>query len=117
MRKIKINKEDLIVKIEENRRAHIEEYLNAVKAFKVEALKQLKELTKKVTKGETEKITLDLVEPVNNEENYDKLLEMFEWEVDAIIELSHEEFQEYVQDETTTSFQASYSNSMYTSSN
>jgi hypothetical protein len=40
---------------------------------------------------------------------------MFTWEVDDIVELSQDEFLEYVQDETDFARSAKFSNAMYVS--
>ena len=112
-RMIKIKKADLIAQIEENKLVHIEEYEKAVIAYKKEALKQLANLTVKVNDGEIEGIRLELTKPVDNRENYDKVVEMFSWEVEPLVELSQDEFKEYVQDETQFALSAKLSNSMY----
>lgn len=111
-RTIKVNKQELINKIEENKQAHIKAYRKAVTAYKKEALKQLKELTKEVRGGDLQ-IRLNLTTPVDNEKNYDKIIEMFTWEVDEEVELGQTEFTEYVQDETEFARHALMSNSMY----
>lgn len=112
-RMIKINKKDLIIQIEENKKEHIEEYEKAIKAFKIESLKQLRTLIERVTDNKIDNISLKLTIPIDNSENYDKIMEMFLWEVNDMVELSQEEFKEYVQDETSTSLNAKFSNTMY----
>lgn len=111
-RKIKVEKEKLIEKIKENKKNHIEEYAKAVVGYKEEALRQLTNLTEKVNKGALN-IELDLITPVDNSENYDKIIEMFEWEVEEVVELEQKEFIEYVQDETDFAVTAKLSNMMY----
>jgi hypothetical protein len=111
-RKINVKKLDLINKIKENKQNHIKEYEKAVVAYKEAALKQLAELTEKVNGGALN-ISLDLVTPVNNAENYDKIVEMFEWEVNDVVELEQKEFIEYVQDETDFAVSAKFSNTFY----
>jgi len=111
-RKIKVDKKQLIEKIKENKENHIKEYEKAVVAYKEEALKQLQNLTEKVNSGAVN-IKLDLVTPINNSENYDKIIEMFEWEVEEIVELEQNEFIEYVQDETDFAVTAKMSNMTY----
>ena len=113
-RTIKINKGALISKLKENKTNHIAEYEKAVKAYKLEVAEQLAKLTKLNEQGEL-KIQLDLVRPVNNSENYDKIIEMFEWEIEDEVELTQDEFKEYVQDETYDTREASISNTMYSS--
>lgn len=109
---VKVKKADLISKIKENKKAHIEEYEKACISYKEEALKQLTNLINAVNDGGT-KIKLDLISPVNNAENYDKIIQTFEWEVEDIVELTQDEFNEYVLDETDLSQMAKFSNSAY----
>ena len=111
-RKIKVSKTELIEKIKENKENHIVEYDKAVIAYKEEALVQLTKLNEKVNNGKLD-IKLNLITPVNNADNYDKILQMFEWEVDDIVELEQQEFIEYVQDETDFAVTAKLSNRMY----
>ena len=111
-RTIKVKKADLIARIEENKATHIAAYAKAVEAYKKEALKQLVDLTKKVENGDLN-IRLNLTTPVDNRKNYDKIIDMFNWEVEDIVELEQSEFNEYVQDETEFARHALMSNSMY----
>lgn len=111
-RTIKVNKEKLIEKIKENKAKHIADYKKAVVAYKEEALKQLAKLTEKANAGEL-KLTLQLITPINNSENYDKIIDMFMWEVEEIVELEQQEFNEYVQDETEFAKIAKLSNASY----
>ena len=114
-RTILLKKEDLIEKIKENKEIHVKEFEEAVVAYKEEALKQLGRQTEKVKEGCLE-AKLDLITPVNNAENYDKILQMFEWDVRDEVELSQNEFLEYVQDETEFAVAAKFSNTYYSSS-
>ena len=111
-RSIKLKKEDLIAKLIENKKAHIEEYGKAVKSFKLEVAEQLENLTKLNNEGSLD-IEFKLVRPVNNSEKYDKIIEMFNWEIEEDVELTQDEFKEYVQDETHYARMASISNSTY----
>lgn len=111
-RTIKVDKKKLIKKIKENKDEHIKEYQRAVKAYKKEALSQLEKL-KSYIESDILDIRLDLITPVNNSENYDKIIEMFEWEVESKVELEQSEFREYVQDETDFAITAKVSNTAY----
>lgn len=111
-RKIKVEKQKLIEKIKKNKLNHFEEFNKAVIAYKKEALEQLEKLTEKVNDGALD-IKLNLITPVNNSANYDKIIEMFEWEVEDIVELEQQEFLEYVQDETDFAVTARMSNMTY----
>lgn len=111
-RTIKVRKAELIAKIKENKATHEKAYAKAVIAYKKEALKQLADLTKKVKDGDMS-VQLYLTTPVDNRKNYDKIIDMFNWEVEDVVELEQQEFNEYVQDETEFARHALLSNSMY----
>jgi len=113
-RTIKVKKDQLIEKIKENKKKHVELYEKAVVAYKEEALEQLEKLTAEVNDGSLE-IQLNLITPINNEQNYDDVIEMFEWEVNEEVQLGQNEFREYVQDETDFAQDALHSNMMYSS--
>jgi hypothetical protein len=113
-RTLKISKADLIKKIKENKETHIKEYDEAVIAYGVEARKQLEKISKELDSGSL-KIKLNLITPVNRSDEYDKVIEMFDWEVDEVIELTQREFNEYVYDDndsakTTKMLNSTYSN-------
>ena len=111
-RTIKVNKAKLIEKIKENKAAHEIAYDKAVVAYKAEALKQLTTQIANIQEGSLN-ARLNLTTPVDNRKNYDKIIDMFEWEVDDVVELEQQEFNEYVQDETEFARHAMLSNSMY----
>lgn len=112
-REITINKKQLIDKIAENREIHINEYKDAVIAYRKEATKQLKKLAKDIKNGEIG-IRLELVAPVDRSSEYDKVIEMFNWEVSDTVTLEQREFNEYVHDENSQAVSARMFNSTYT---
>ena len=114
-RAVLLTKAKLIARINENEKKHIIAYNQAVKAYKIEALKQLAELTKDAKSG-IMSLRLNLITPVDNRKNYMKIREMFEWDNRDEIELEEQEFNEYVLDETEYSKHVHTSNSIYLSS-
>jgi len=114
-RETKVDKAKLIAKIKENKENHIVEYDKAIIAYKEEALKQLRAQIERVEEGALD-AKLDLITPINNAESYDKIIEMFEWEVEDQVVLEQDEFNEYVQDETEFAMQAKFSNTFYSAS-
>ena len=58
-------------------------------------------------------VRLSLTTPVDNRKNYDKIIDMFDWDVNEEVELEQSEFNEYIQDETEFARHALMSNSMY----
>ena len=111
-RSITVVKAELIKKIKENKENHIEEFDKAVYAYKEEALRQLRTQLERVEGGALD-AKLDLISPINNANNYDRVIEMFEWEVEEKVVLEQKEFIEYVQDETDFAITAKMSNTAY----
>lgn len=111
-REIKLSKKRLITKIEENKAAHIKDYNEAVEAYKKEAKKQLEKALADLEEGSL-KIKIDLVTPVNRTVEYDKVIEMFNWEIKDDIELSQSEFNEYVHDDNQAAITSKFLNSTY----
>jgi len=111
-REVSIEKKKLIEKIKENREAHIAEYEKAVEAYYKKAEIELKKLQKELKGGST-KLYLHLISPVNRTEEYDKVIEMFEWEVEDTVKLTQKEFNEYVHDDTQSAINAKMLNRSY----
>ncbi len=111
-RTLEVNKADVIKAVKANKKAHQEAYAKAVVAYKKEALKQLAEQTKKAEAGDL-KVRLDLTTPVDMGTSYDDIIEMFEFDVNEVIELTQREYNEYVKDKTESARHALMSNSMY----
>lgn len=111
-RKVKVEKKKLLEKIRLNKENHVKNYAEAVIAYKKEALIQLAEQTKRVEAGKLD-AKLNLVTPIDSREEYDKLILMFEMEVEKIVELDQQEFNQYVHDETDFAISAKFSNATY----
>lgn len=111
-RTITINKTKLITKISENKLVHIEEYKQAVEDYINEANKQLTKAKSELDNGSL-KINITLTIPINRSGEYDKLIEMFNWELEENILLTQEEFNEYVHDDNDSARMAKMSNSFY----
>lgn len=111
-RLIKVKKSKLIEKINENKENHKKDYIEAVEAYKKEAKKQLDEQSKALENGSLN-ISLRLISPIDKTDEYDKILSIFEWEVADFVELTQNEFNEYVLDLSTFSMNAKMLNSTY----
>ena len=111
-RTINVQKSELLKAIQANLEAHQVAYEEAVVAYKKEADKQLRKQLKELKAGSLS-VKLNLVTPINSEDEYLKLIRMFEMEVNDIVELSQQEFNQYIYDETEFSKRAFASNSMY----
>ena len=58
-------------------------------------------------------IFLSLTTPIDNTEQYDKDIRMFEMEVEDIVELTTSEFNEYIHDDNPVTRNAKFSNMAY----
>jgi hypothetical protein len=72
----------------------------------------LNNLKKELDNGSL-KIRLQLIEPINRSDEFDKVIEMFNWKLSENIELTQAEFNEYVHDETNSSMTAKLANFSY----
>lgn len=115
-RLIKVDKAKLIEKIQENKENHVEQFEIAVVAYKKEATKQMRQNIKRINREDnTDDLStrIKLTAPENRVDDYEKLLNQFEWELDDTVTLSQGEFNQYVNDETDWAISAKVSNSVY----
>lgn len=111
-RVLKVKTQDVIDALTKNMANHQKEYVAAVAAYKVEAEKQLKKRLKDLREGSL-KIELKLTHPEDRTEDYKKIIKMFELEVEDVIDLDQDEFNQYIHDELTFAKSAKMSNSFY----
>jgi hypothetical protein len=111
-RTITVKKSQLIEKLKANKTNHIKEFNDAVVAYKEEALRQLNEQIKIVQEGGLT-AKLNLITPINNAEEYDKVIAMFDWEINEDVELEQDEFNQFVLDEFDFAQTAKFANTAY----
>ena len=104
---VKVNKEDLLATLEENRVKHVADFKEAMVEYRKAAATELTAMLKQA-KSKTEKITraIKAPEPVSYEKSYATAIRMLNMSVDDIIELDEQEFKQYVEDAWT--WQASF---------
>jgi hypothetical protein len=108
MKEVRVNKNDLLKIVKENREKHIKEYKEAVEGYKEAALDQiekgmarLRAQVEGLKKGQMialAHITFDLQVPCNYQDDYDQIIQMLEMSVDESIVLSKQEHLQYVMD-------------------
>lgn len=98
MRTVKLNFEKLLAALRANRTTHIAEYNEAMVGYREKATAELTELLRKVAAGEQIDRTLMTVAPTSHETDYDTAIKMIDMGEDAVIELTMEEFNQYVED-------------------
>lgn len=111
-RQMKIRKAELIEKLHENKKKHIVDYGEAVEAYRKKAQEEINKSQKKLKDGDLD-ISIVLVTPINRSEEFDKIIEMFKWEVEEVITLTQDEFNQYVHDDSPSSRNSILANSRY----
>lgn len=97
MKTVKIKRVDLLEKVKANKVRHVTEFKEAREEYVKEVIKELGRMLKKAKKGDIIR-SINLVEPVSYEENYNRVISMLEWSTDVIVELDTTEFEQYVRD-------------------
>lgn len=118
MRQVRIKKKKLLDIIKKNREEHRDIFLKAQKKYREVAINALDAQLTAARSGRPfvlQELT-QLIAPEDHTKDYDRVIEMLEMCVDAVIVVSEEDFQHYVQDVWSWSKQWAYSNSRYVSS-
>jgi len=99
MRTVKVEKVQLITVVEENRKKHKADFEKAEKDYRVALVGLIGDKLKEAKRGEDVEHRLDIEQPTQNLRDYDLVLSMLKMSVDTQIELTAEEFAQYVKDE------------------
>jgi len=119
METIRVKKAELLKLIVENREKHEKAYKEAIKAYRVQCADLLQKELAKTINGEEFKMHFQVDRPESHLVDYDMAIGMLNFTVDDIIELNHDEYAQYVNDDWNWKrrFHASYmSNSVYVGS-
>lgn len=98
MEMVKVKKSELLRKLKENRAGHREIFEEASEAFRKEVIKILDERLADAKAGRRIRLSIGLTQPMDQTSAYDQAIAMCEMSVDDEIELSHENFRNYVLD-------------------
>ena len=103
MKSVNVSKDKLLEVLRENRTKHVNEYLSAVEVYRGDVIARLRTMLENA-QIEAGKVTpkfdlkVDLAEPVSYVDSYDTAIRMLDMSTDDIIELSSQEFSQYVED-------------------
>jgi len=118
MRSVKMNRDELLKIVKENKIKHVAEYEEAVNDYKALAVKITKENVKLANTGDLDKIK-DIKSipsaPRSYENDYNRAARMLELSVEDVIELEDDVFNQLVLDEWSWKQSFTVSNSMYKS--
>jgi HAMP domain-containing protein len=101
MRNVRVRKEDLIGIVERNRATHGAVFEKAYERFRCSIERELEERLSRIRKGKSVDLAIRLPEPRDMTATYDRVLEMLAMETRDEVELTEQEFQQFVQDDWT----------------
>jgi hypothetical protein len=99
MRSIKMSKETLRALVQANRDEHRNLFEEALDAFREQAIANLEARIEQIRNGGQVELYLNLEQPVDHTEDYDRVLQMLDYELDEEVTLTEQEFAQYVQDD------------------
>lgn len=109
----------LLSKLEANRKTHNADFDIAFTRFSERVQSNLEARLKSLRSGSVvtqEMLYINLTMPVNYDADYKRAIEMLDWEVGGEVELTEQEFKQYVQDDWGWKEAVAMSNKLYTGS-
>ena len=101
MRTVMVRKKELTEILQKNREQHTEVFEKAYKKFRSAVEGELEARLRRIRHGKAVDLQIRLPEPRNMTDTYNRALQMLEMETRDEIELSEQEFQQFVQDDWT----------------
>ena len=114
MQNITVPKDKLLEALKKNRKNHRNEFLKAQEAFKAEAIRLLEERLDQAKKGKRVNVYIQMVEPVDQTKEYDRVIAMIEMNIGDTFILNEQDFKQYVMDDWSWSAMTKVANSTYT---
>ncbi len=113
MKKVTINQKDLLVILRENRDTHEADYKDAYEGYLETCVETLEKILQDFKAGLRETVQWTEFPPQSQVKDYDRVIRMLELSVDNEIELTADEFANYVQDDWNWKDNWTVSNSAY----
>lgn len=114
MKTVRVERLVLLEKLEENRDAHRDLFLEAQKGYRKAVIKELDQMLQEARDGRPIRRYLELPEPQDHTNDYDNVIAMLEMSVDETIELTSTDFSQYVRDDWSWKALAQLVNTSYT---
>ncbi len=111
--KVKVNKDDLLKVLKENRETHRSLFLEALEGYREKVIELLTINLENTKAGKKIVTFLQLPVPTDQTSEYDQIIRMLEMSVDENFELDEHEFKCYVLDEWSWKEAITASNSRY----
>jgi hypothetical protein len=98
MKTVKVNKDKLLKTLKKNRKKHRGTFEKAQDKYREEFIRVLDRRLKEAREGGKINTRINLPEPQDFTESYDTAIEMVEWAEDDTIELTQQDFEQYILD-------------------
>lgn len=95
---IVVEKQRLVDILQVNRATHRQMFEEALAGYKKRAVELLEEHIERIKAGKVERVYVALPEPADHTDDYDRALANLEWTIFDTVELSAQEFDQYVRD-------------------
>lgn len=115
MKNVTVNKEKLIQIVQSNRVLHRSQYEKAFEGYRKECMEVLEANLKSLQHSRCHIVVFREQAPEDHTEDYDRVIAMLKMSVDENVQLTSEEFSQYVQDNWQWKDRWSMSNFKYTS--
>jgi hypothetical protein len=113
MRPVRVNKSELLDKLQHNRELHHGIFLEALEGYRKEALRLFGENLDKIKKGKPFLSYVSLTTPVDHTADYDAAIGLLNFSIDDSVDLDEESYRSFVLDEWAWKKQFLSTNSYY----
>lgn len=112
---IRARKSELLKALKANRDEHRSTFLEALDGYSKEAIKALNERIEDAKKNKRISLSFLLVQPEDHTKDYDRVIRMLEMSVSEELEITQDQFSNFVMDDWAWSRQFYHSNRAYSS--
>lgn len=95
---VKVNREQLLKKVVENKTKHHDTFLKAMDKYKEKVLAEFEKKVEQLKKGKLPDTYLRLPVPEEHVDDYDTVIGMLKMSTEDLVELGDEEFANFVED-------------------
>lgn len=113
MQSVKIDRLKLLETIKNNRSNHRALFLKAQEGYRARVITELDAMLQEARGGKRIRRMVQLAEPIDQTNEYDRVILMLEMSVDDVVELSAHEFDCYARDQWQWSQSVNVTNSLY----
>lgn len=99
MERIKVNKAELLAKLEENRSKHRQIFEEACDGYQKAVVKELDAQLKRAKEGIRRSIQISIPAPIDQTREYDRAIAMLKMSIDSEVLLSEVDFRCYILDD------------------